>query len=124
MRPSQIFLELTLLVAPHGMRAQESVPPASLDEPCSVSPQEEFVWERVCVGEVANFNVAPNYGGELDPMKPAGWPQSRILRPTFLWMILFNDPYRRVLTRRGVLITGGRLWGNRSSWTVARRSGG
>ena len=74
-------------MAPHGTHAQELAPPASLDEPCSVStdsrwtPQERFVWERVCVGDVANFNAAPDYGGELDPTKPAGWPQSRILRP-------------------------------------------
>src|SRR5690348_11136544 len=115
MRPSQIFLVLTLLIAPHGARAQGPAPPASLDESCSVSadsrwtPQEKFVWERVCVGDVANFNAAPDYGGALDPKKPAGWQQNRILRPAFLRMILFKEPYRRVLTRRGVLIRGARF---------------
>jgi hypothetical protein len=35
------------------------------------TPQEKFVWKRVCVGEIANFNAAPGYGGMLDPTKPA-----------------------------------------------------
>jgi hypothetical protein len=116
MRPSHIFLVLTLFIASQGTRAQEPAPPASLDEPCSVSsdprwtPQEKFVWEEgVCDGKVADFNSAPGYGGDLDPTKPAGWPQSRVLRPAFLQMILFKDPYRGVLTRRGVLIRGARF---------------
>ena len=115
MRPSPILLALTMFIAPTGASSQQPMDSVSLDEPCSVSsdsrwtPQEKFVWERVCVGDVANFNAAPDYGGELDPTKPAGWPQSRILRPAFLRMILFKDPYRRVLTRRGVLIRGGRF---------------
>jgi hypothetical protein len=115
MRPSPILLALTLFIAPTGASSQQPMAPVSLDDPCSVSsdsrwtPQEKFVWERVCVGDVANFNAAPEYGGDLDPTKAAGWPQSRILRPAFLQMILFKDPYRRVLTRRGVLIRGARF---------------
>jgi hypothetical protein len=117
MRASHILVVLMLLIAPlsaFGQQAQQDVSPP-LDATCAVSaderwtPQEKFVWERVCVGEVANFNAAPGYGGRLDPMKPADWPQSRVLRPAFLETILLKDPYRRALTRRGVIIVGARF---------------
>src|SRR5262245_23616070 len=101
MRISPILLALTLFIASTGASSEQPMDPVSLDEPCSVSsdprwtPQEKFVWELVCVGEVANFNETPGYGGDLDPMKPDDWPQSRVLRSDFLQMILFKDPYRR-----------------------------
>jgi hypothetical protein len=114
MRPLRILFTLTLFIALPSASAQQAAPD-SLDESCAASfgsrwtPQEKFVWERVCVGAVANFNAAPGYGGDLDPSKPADWPQSRVLRPAFLRMILFADPYRRALTRRGILIKGARF---------------
>ena len=49
------------------------------------------------------------HGGRLDPMKPAIWPQSRVLRPGFLETILLKDPYRRALIRRDVIIVGARF---------------
>jgi len=108
-----ILLVVAMFIAPPlGVRAQQQAPLASLDEPCSVSAdprwtnQEKFVWERVCVGEVANFNTAPGYGGKLDPKMPDGWPQNRVLRPVFLETILLKDPYRRALHRGGVVIFG------------------
>jgi hypothetical protein len=112
MRLLRILLALPLLIALPGARAQQAARPASLDDSCSVSsdrrwtPQEKFVWERVCVGEAADFNATRGYGGKLDPLKPAGWPKSRVLRPAFLQMILLKDPYRRALTRYGVWIIG------------------
>ena len=96
----RILLALTLLIAPLGARGQEPTLPVSLEKPCSVpadrswTPQEKFVWERVCVGEDADFNEAAGYGGQLDPTKPEGWAQNRVLRPKFLQTILFKDPYR------------------------------
>jgi hypothetical protein len=117
MRASRLAAVLTLLIAPSsapGQQLQQDVSP-SLDATCPVSaderwtPQEKFVWERVCIGEVANFNETPGYGGNLDPMKPADWPQSRVLRPAFLEEILLKDPYRRALTRHGVIIVGARF---------------
>ena len=115
MQPWRIALALTLAIVPLGARGQEPTQPASLEEPCSVSadpswtPQEKFVWERVCAGEDADFNAAPGYGGQLDPTKPEGWPQNRVLRPKFLETILFKDPYRSALTRNGVNIVGARF---------------
>ncbi len=114
MRALPIIAMLTLLIAPIGARAQQTGP-QSLGRPCPVSAderwttQEKFVWERVCVGDVADFNTEPGYGGRLDPKKPAAWPQSRVLRPTFLETILLDDKYRRALTRNGVNIAGARF---------------
>ena len=111
----RILLALTLFIAPLGARGQEPTLPVSLEKPCSVpadrswTPQEKFVWERVCVGEDADFNEAAGYGGQLDPTKPEGWAQNRVLRPKFLQAILFKDPYRSALTRKGVVISGARF---------------
>jgi hypothetical protein len=117
MRASPILVVLMLMIAPPSARGQhaqqDALPP--LERVCSVpaderwTPQEKFVWERVCVGEVANFNEAPGFGGKLDPMNAADWPPSRILRPAFLEAILLNDPYRRALTRFGVIVVGARF---------------
>src|SRR5262249_14755433 len=82
---------------------------------CSVAPdagwtpQEKFVWGRVCIGATANFNEGTEYGGDLDPKKPDGWPQNRLLRSAFLETILLKDPYRGALTRSGVQIVGARF---------------
>jgi hypothetical protein len=89
------------------------VPPT--DGICSVpadehwKPQEQFVWNRVCLGDQANFNLEQGYGGDLDPKAPAGLPESRVLSATFLATILLSDKYRHALTRRGVRITGARF---------------
>jgi hypothetical protein len=113
MRHTRIFVVLMLLITPLGARAQQAPPP--LNEPCPVpaderwTPQEKFAWDHVCVGQVANFNTAPDYGGELDPMKPEGWPQSRVLRPAFLATILLKEPYSRALSPVGVTIFGARF---------------
>jgi uncharacterized protein YjbI with pentapeptide repeats len=106
---------LTLLVAPLCAYAQQPTRLDSLQKPCRVradprwTQQEKFVWERVCVGEDADFNTAPGYGGEFDPNEPRDWSQSRVLRPEFLATILLEDPYSRALTRRGVTIVGARF---------------
>ncbi|MEK6708434.1 MAG: hypothetical protein AABY81_06485 [Pseudomonadota bacterium] len=115
MRPSRILVVLMLLVAPHGVCAQQQAQPLSLTKQCYVpvdprwTPQEKFVWKRVCIGNAANFNKEKGYGGQLDPKKPDGWPQNRVLRSAFLETILLTDPYRRALTRRGVVIIGARF---------------
>jgi uncharacterized protein YjbI with pentapeptide repeats len=73
------------------------------------TPQEKFVWERVAAGAIANFNTADGYGGYLDPKRPEGLPDNRVLRSAFLETILLKEPYRRSLTRRGVTIAGARF---------------
>jgi hypothetical protein len=105
---------LALLLAPILARGDDAPQPVPENGQCSVpadpqwTPQENFVWQHVCVGEVADFNT-PDYGGNLDPKRPEGWPESRILRRAFLETILLSNKYRPSLTRRGVRIVGARL---------------
>jgi hypothetical protein len=106
---------LGLLAAPLTARAEDIPHALSTGGTCSVpadehwKPQEQFVWNRVCLGEEANFNLEQGYGGDLDPKKPPGLPESRVLSSTFLATILLSDKYRNALTRRGVRITGARF---------------
>jgi hypothetical protein len=104
---------LAFLLAPIGSRAEEPAQPAPPDARCPVpadqqwTRQETFVWERVCIGETADFNEAPGYGGELDPRSDL--PGSRVLRSSFIEAILVKDDYRRMLKRTGVQIVGARF---------------
>src|SRR5260370_27095089 len=106
---------LALVLSPILARGDDAAQPVPANGQCSVredpqwTPQEIFVWQQVCVGEVADFNKGPNYGGNLDPKRREGLPESRILRPAFLETILLEDKYRKVLRRRGVKISGARL---------------
>jgi hypothetical protein len=115
MRVAAFFLLLTLLATPLPVRAVD-VPRAARGEgSCAVSadpqwaPQEQFVWKRVCLGEAANFNVEPGYGGDLDPKGLTGLPESRVLRSSFLATILLADKYRHAITGHGVHIVGARF---------------
>jgi hypothetical protein len=115
MRCAWPFILIALLISPVRVWSQVVARPVSSDGRCSVpaeehwKPQEKFVWFRVCVGEVADFNKEPGYGGEVDPKRPAGLPESRILSSTFLETILLRDNYRNALTRHGVRIVGARF---------------
>ena len=107
---------LMLLTMPLCVCAEEPAQPVPADKTCSVpederwTSQEKFVWHRVCIGETADFNKEPDYGGYLDPKKPDNWPESRILRPSFLETILLKDQYRRMLTRNGSTLSARVLW--------------
>lgn len=110
-----VTLAFLLLVAVTAARGEEVAQPVPLDAQCSVPPDEhwtdaeKFVWSRVCVGAVADFNEGTAYGGDLDPRKPEGLPESRVIRSGFLETILLEDKYRQALTRRGVRIAGARF---------------
>jgi uncharacterized protein YjbI with pentapeptide repeats len=86
--------------------------PALPGEPCQIeslptwAPQEKWVWQQVCVGEIADFNKGEHYGGKLNPKIPENWPASRRLRSAFLETLLLHEPYRSALTRDGVRIMG------------------
>jgi hypothetical protein len=79
------FLLTLLAAAPVTVRAADIPQAPRIDGICSVpgdehwKPQEQFVWKRVCLGDEANFNIEPGYGGDLDPKEPAGLPESRVL---------------------------------------------
>ena len=106
---------LALMAVPLAGRSEEIAQAVSTDRGCAVladarwSTPERFVWERVCLGQVADFNKEAGYGGDLDPRKLPALPESRILTPAFLETILLNDKYRVVLPRQGVRITGARF---------------
>lgn len=103
---------LALLATPAGVRAQQTPPP--LIATCTVpadrrwSDQEKMVWARACVGEVADFNTEPHYGGNVDA-RIALLPERRILRSKFIETILTEDPYRSAMKRYGVRVTGARF---------------
>jgi hypothetical protein len=68
------------------------------------SPQEKWVWEKVCAGGIADFNKLD--GSELDPGNPEGWPDERIITLKFLETILLYEPYRGAIPRQGVQVYG------------------
>ncbi len=76
------------------------------------SDAEKWVWEKICNGEIADFNIGKKYGGKLDPKKNEIWndanqnAQKRVLTSIFLETILTKEPYKSALTRRGVRIIG------------------
>jgi uncharacterized protein YjbI with pentapeptide repeats len=70
------------------------------------TPQEQWVWECVQAGEIADFNTTEGYGGQLDPKDPEDWPDTRILRPAFLETVLLHEPYRTAIPRHGLRIVG------------------
>jgi hypothetical protein len=106
---------LALMAVPLAGRGEEIAQAVPTDRGCAVpaderwSKQEKFVWERVCTGQVADFNREAGYGGELDPRKLPAFPESRIVTPAFLETILLNDKYRVALPRQGVRIVGARF---------------
>jgi hypothetical protein len=108
-------LLVALLLGPVAARADEAAQPVPADGVCAVpadqhwSRAEKFVWQRVCVGGTADFNKESGYGNDLDPRKPQGLPESRVLSSAFLETILLKDKYRRALTRRGVRNVGARF---------------
>ena len=69
------------------------------------TPQEKWVWNRVCSGEIADLNQMEG-NGDLNPMIPQGWTDKRVLRPAFLRAMLMEDPYRSAVTSKGMMIVG------------------
>ena len=92
-------------LGPGAVAARQVVP----GESCQSAPlpkwkkPEQWVWERVCEGKTADFNERYGY---LDPKNRKGWDQNRKLSPAFLETILFHEPFRGALTRKGVRIIG------------------
>ncbi|MGA8195753.1 MAG: hypothetical protein WB902_20550 [Acetobacteraceae bacterium] len=85
LRPVLHVVVTALLLTICVVRAEEPARPVPMDGTCPVaadehwSLQEAFVWSRVCIGQTADFNAAPEYGGDLDPKRPEGLPDNRVL---------------------------------------------
>jgi uncharacterized protein YjbI with pentapeptide repeats len=113
------FLLLSFLVVvpaflPHAMYANDSTTlPVEHERRCKADPQKEWtaqerwVWQKICLGETADFNGAAGVvDGFLDPAIKEQWPKNRIIRSRFLETILLDEPFRSALTHHGV-----RIWG-------------
>ncbi len=80
MRYSYAVFAVMLVVATIGAYGGEAAQPVPTSGQCAVpadpqwTPQEKFVWGRVCIGEIADFNIGQEYGGDLDPKGTAGRP--------------------------------------------------
>ena len=73
MRRCGAIIFLTLLAAPFCARADEPAQPVPVYGTCAVpareewKAQEKFVWQQVCVGQVANFNSVAVTAGSSTP---------------------------------------------------------
>jgi hypothetical protein len=81
-------------------------------EPCHVealpswSLQEKWVWKKICLNEVADFNKENSYGGTLYPKESQEWPENRILTSEFLETIILHEPYSGAIPHQGIRIIG------------------
>lgn len=71
------------------------------------TPQEKWVWKCICKGEIADLNNFDGYDNKLDPKSTEGWHENRIIRPSFLKAIIFNESYSNKITKEeGIHISG------------------
>ncbi len=70
------------------------------------TPQEKWVWDCICKGEIADLNKFDGYDNKLDPKSTEGWHENRIIRPSFLKAIIFNESYSNNITKQGIKISG------------------
>ena len=101
-----------------------------LDLPTSIdwSSAEKWAWSQICKGQVANFNTRAQSAGHavaLDPRNSAHhkyWDDSRKIRSIFLETLLLHEPYRTMLSRKGVRITGAYFASSKyprdNSWSI------
>ena len=72
------------------------------------SIQEKWVWEKVCVGNIADLKqfMVENSGKDVLDKKNDSL---KVLTPTFLETILLHNPYRKAVTRQGIRIVGAKF---------------
>lgn len=85
------------------------------------TPQEEWVWERVCMGEIAEFEPIAHFDAlrrvVLDTARGTKekWPMSMVLSPKCVDTILLREPYCNILAQSPE---------NWSTWVWDRLCGG
>lgn len=90
--------------------------PALPGEECRTTPHtkwsevEKWVWEKICKGQIADFNEHSGLAEPLDPRKPDSWGNNerkkRLLSPAFLEAMLLHEPWRSAISHLGVRING------------------
>lgn len=71
------------------------------------TPQEKWVWNQICNGEIADFNERDKeYDKVFDPKNHKRKPKGRLLTSEFLETILLHEPFCGSLTHHGVRIVG------------------
>jgi hypothetical protein len=63
---------------------------------------ETTVWQQLCAGQWADLNRP---GQTLDPHKPDGWDDARVVSSTFTEQLL-TSPYAAVIDRHGIRLRG------------------
>jgi hypothetical protein len=86
-----------LAAAPATAQDRCSVPAAS-----SWTRTETTVWQQLCVGEWADLNRP---GERLDPNKPDGWNDRRVVSSAFIEQLLI-PPYATAIDRHGIRLRG------------------
>jgi uncharacterized protein YjbI with pentapeptide repeats len=109
MHTARMFVLLAFLISPVSSGAQQTESRCPVAPAPSWTAQEAFVWSHVCIGQRADFDNTPGYGGKLDYRNAENWPQSRVLRLSFLTTILSKEPYRGAMTSLGIDIAGAHL---------------
>ena len=82
--------------------------PCKVDHTDSWSEPEKWAWDRICVGEIANFDqlLNQNLRGTQNPDKDCQPSDDRVLSSEFLETILLHEPFRSAIPRRGFRVIG------------------
>jgi hypothetical protein len=88
---------VVITAAPAAAQDRCGLPTAS-----SWTPAETMVWQQLCAGQLADFNVA---GEILDPNQPDGWDERRMLSSAFIEQLL-TEPYAALIDRHGIYLSG------------------
>jgi hypothetical protein len=85
--------------------------PHNFDEPHpSWSPQEKWVWQKICSEGEADFNSAIEYGGELSPEQDENWPENRKLTKNFIETIILQEHNRAKIPKNAFQIIGAQIY--------------
>lgn len=109
-----LIVPLTALIlgwtadAAAGARSKQREPDRDCTETTrrSWTPQESWVWERLCDGTIADLDAAGAFGPRTVPGEVATWNDSRAISSEFLCTILLNEPYVSFLDGKRVWIKG------------------